>query len=80
MTSCVHILRTPMQEYSRTPMGEKWCFHCRKRHDFSLVVLVPADPMSYYSPIAHMECEACKGRDTDLFPGWERVYDEGVTE
>jgi hypothetical protein len=80
MRENVHVLRTPMTEYSRTPMGERWCFRCRKRRNFSWVVLVPTDSPSYYSPTAHMVCETCREKDTDLFPGWERTFDEGVTE
>ena len=78
MSGCVHILTTPMKEYNRTPMGEQWCFHCRKRTNFHLVVSIPTDIPSYYAPSARTVCETCGGTDTDLFPGWERTYDEGV--
>lgn len=64
---------TAMVEHSRRSEGERWCFHCRKRHEFWWVVMVPDGP-SYYGPTAHMEGI---GRDcTDLFPGWTRGWEE----
>lgn len=65
----VSISGTRMRESSRDPMGVKWCFHCRTRHEFDWVVKVP-DGLSYYGPSAHVEGV---GRYcTDLFPGWYR--------
>lgn len=70
----VVICGTRTVEHSRQSQGERWCFHCRKRHEFWWVVRVP-DGLSYYGPTAYMEGI---GRDcTDLFPGWTR---EGVEE
>ena len=69
----ISICGTRIKEYSRTPKGVKWCFHCRTRHEFSWVVMVP-DGMSYYGPSAHME--GVRRDCTDLFPGWYREADE----
>ena len=37
----VHMLVTPMQEVYRDPDGERWCFVCRKRREFTYVVQAP---------------------------------------
>jgi len=58
-----------MKESSRRSEGERWCFHCRKRHEFWWVVMVP-DGISYYGPEARME--GVKRGCSDLFPGWFR--------
>lgn len=65
----IAISGTRMVESSRRSEGEKWCFTCRKRHEFWWVVMVP-DGLSYYGPTAHMEGVARDCRD--LFPGWYR--------
>ncbi|MEV7827530.1 hypothetical protein [Microbacterium enclense] len=66
----ISIAGTDMVESSRESDGIKWCFHCRKRHEFWWVVMVP-NGLSYYGPSAHMEGV---GRYcTDLFPGWVRM-------
>jgi hypothetical protein len=62
-----------MKEASRRSMGEKWCFHCRKRDNFDWVVMVP-DGLSYYGP--HVEIHGVKRGCTDLFPGWTREWGE----
>jgi hypothetical protein len=63
------ICGTDMEEVFRTSEGVKWCFHCRKRHEFWWVVMAPKG-ISYYGPTAHMEGI---GREcSDLFPGWYR--------
>jgi hypothetical protein len=67
------ICGTRMKEHSRTDWGVKWCFQCRKRHQFWKVVLVP-DGLSYYDPEVAVRCEVCKVYDTDLFPGWTRTW------
>lgn len=69
----IAICGTRMSEHGRKPLGERWCFHHRRRHDFYLVVMVP-DGLSYYGPHAeiHGETTGC----TDLFPGWSREWDE----
>jgi hypothetical protein len=66
----VSICGTRMVEHRRTPEGVKWCFHCRKRHEFWWVVMVPDGP-SYYGPSAGME--GVTGECSDLFPG--RYYE-----
>lgn len=67
----VVICGTRMKEVSRTSQGERWCFRCRKRHEFFLVVSAPDGP-SYYDPSPSIEGPT---RDcTDLFPGWEREW------
>lgn len=60
------ICGTAMTEHSRRSEGERWCFHCRKRHEFWWVVMVP-DGLSYYGPSAHMD--GITPQCTDLFPG-----------
>jgi len=72
----VHILRTPMKEYSRIPLGERYCFKCRKRRNFTDVIMVPTDPMSYYGPTSKTVCDVCGMQDADLFPGWSRTDEE----
>ena len=68
----IHIHRTMMKEYSRIDLGERYCFKCRKRRNFTDVILVPIDSMSYYGPIDKIVCDVCGRQDTDLFPGWTR--------
>ena len=65
----VSISGTRMTERSRDSQGVKWCFHCRVRHEFWWVVMVP-DGFSYYGPSAHME--GVNRGCSDLFPGWSR--------
>lgn len=64
---------TRMKEHSRRSEGVKWCFHCRKRHEFEQVVSVP-DGWSYYGP--DFAIEGIKPECTDLFPGWVRTWGE----
>jgi hypothetical protein len=65
----VVICGTHMEESHRRSEGERWCFTCRKRHEFWWVVMAPVG-ISYYGPSARMEGVH---RDcTDLFPGWYR--------
>lgn len=47
----------------------KWCFGCRKRVKYKLVVFVP-EPYSYYGPSTSWECPLCE-EDRTLFPGYE---------
>lgn len=65
----VAICGTRMVEVSRDTEGIKWCFTCRRRHEFWWVVEAPAG-FSYYGPSAHME--GIKSGCSDLFPGWYR--------
>ena len=67
----VIICGTRMMEHSRDSRGDRWCFTCRRRHEFWWVVMVP-DGLSYYGPSAHME--GARADCTDLFPGWERKW------
>lgn len=69
----IAICGTRMKEASRKSVGERWCFHCRKRHNFDLVVRVP-DGLSYYGP--EPSIDGIKGACTDLFPGWSREWEE----
>lgn len=64
---------TRMKEFSRTSFGERWCFRHRRRHEFWHVIMVP-DGISYYGP--HVEIQGTHLDCTDLFPGWERNWDE----
>ena len=54
-------------------MGDKWCFHCRTRHEFWWVVMAPTG-LSYYGP--HVEIHGVKRDCTDLFPGWTREWED----
>jgi len=65
----VVICGTRMKEVSRASEGERWCFTCRRRHEFWWVVTAP-DGMSYYGPSAQME--GVNRHCHDLFPGWYR--------
>ena len=65
----VAICGTDMEEYHRDSMGERWCFTCRKRHEFWWVYMAPSG-LSYYGPTAHVE--GARNGCRDLFPGWYR--------
>lgn len=74
------ICRGPqMREASRDSMGVRWCFACRKRHNFTWVVMTPvidwddegSITAAMWGPTAHSECSNCKQRGSELFPGWE---------
>lgn len=67
------ICGTHMEEYSREPQGERWCFRCRERHEFWWVAMAPAG-FSYYGPTARME--GIKDGCSDLFPGRYRQVEE----
>jgi hypothetical protein len=74
----------PSHEYSRKPDSRptRWCFKCRKHLPHEIVVIGdPPEVMSYYEPIAKIECPRCRGEHV-LFPGREWVYpeDERVIE
>lgn len=61
-----HICRTPGK--SKTIKRQvRWCFGCRKRVNYKLVLFVP-EPYSYYDPSTSWECPTCK-EDHTLFPG-----------
>lgn len=63
-------------ELVRKPMGEKWCFGCRKRVEHFYVVMAPVDIYSYYGPTPpQFLCSTC-GKDRTLFPGYEREWDD----
>lgn len=68
----VVICGTDMEEASRRSMGVKWCFTCRKRHEFWWVVMAPVG-LSYYGP--HVEIQGTRSGCSDLFPGWIREWD-----
>lgn len=69
----IFICGTRMKEHSRNSLGDKWCFQCRKRVEFELVVMMP-DGDSYYGPSASIDCTNCGAIDGDLFPGWNRDW------
>ncbi len=58
-----HMLVTPMQETSRRPDGERWCFRCRQRRPFAYVV---------ESPIVTAWCDldAPRGEDGEGVVEW----------
>lgn len=72
--ACVYLLRGPTHEYHREPIGDRWCFRCRKRlpHDF-VVMGDPPEVMSYYDPSPGYRCSGC-GQDHTRFPGMERTW------
>lgn len=81
----VIVCRGPeMEEASRASMGVRWCFKCRKRAEFSWVVLSPVidwdDEASIaaamWGPIAHSECGNCGRHAGELFPGWEYKWED----
>lgn len=73
-----------MEETSRTSMGVKWCFKCRKRAEFTWIVMSPVidwdDEASIYAamwgPTAHSECGNCGAHAGELFPGWSYSFEE----
>ena len=69
----IAVCGTVMEEHSRRSEGIKWCFHCRKRHEFWWVVMAP-DGLSYYGPTAGME--GVTAECSDLFPGWTRELED----
>ncbi len=72
----LHICWTePHEEVSRRPDGVRYCFVCRKRCGFDLLVSAPVEP-SYYGPMTRIECTVCKTADGDVFPGRTREWVE----
>ena len=65
----IAICGTDMEEYSRESIGERWCFTCRVRHDFTWVYMRPTG-LSYYGPTARLQGMSMSC--SDLFPGWVR--------
>jgi hypothetical protein len=56
------------------PVGEKWCFVCRKRREFTDQCRVEAG-ITYYDPWWTRTCS--EGHfDGDLFPGYIREWGE----
>lgn len=63
-----------MEELRRESWGERWCFICRKRTEFTLTISAPVEP-SYYGPSAAVRCD--RGHyDGDVFPGCSREWSE----
>lgn len=75
----VHINRGPgpVVEARRESIGVRWCFGCRKRLEYELVVYrYDCDPLEdWYGPWRAYECTVCH-EDHLLFPGYERVWEE----
>lgn len=69
----VHIHRTPMEEVTREPYREAWCFHERKRTQHIAVLTQTVEP-SYYDPSWNVECDSCGRLDADVFPGGSREW------
>jgi hypothetical protein len=74
--NAIHIHHTPMTEHSRIDYGERYCFRCRKRRNFTCIISVPTDPYSYYGPTSAVKCDTCGTTDADLFPGLYRQAEE----
>ena len=62
----------PQRVYAERAVGERWCFVCRKRVDFTDRLTGDAEP-SYYEPVWTRECPRGHS-DGDLFPGYERTW------
>ncbi len=77
---CGAICGEALEEVHRRPDGEpRWCFQCRARRVFELVVMAPVpdrENPSYYGPEPHIECPVCRTWNTDLFPGRERAWED----
>jgi hypothetical protein len=63
-------------EAKREALGDRWCFQCRKRVPFVLVVKrydcePHEDP---YGPWGSIQCEQRGHDDGDMFPGRYRVW------
>lgn len=69
----LNICGTRMIEHSRTEIGERWCFRCRRRHAFWRVIMAP-DGVSWYGP--HAEIVGVGRECSDLFPGWSREWND----
>lgn len=73
-----------MKEQHRDPMGVKWCFKCRGRHEFTWIVMAPvidwndegSIAAAMWGPTAHSECGGCHQPAGELFPGWEYRWEE----
>lgn len=65
----IHVLFSNVEEVRREPVGEMWCFHCRKRlpHDAVLLDYPPDMQPTYYDPIWVYRCSECGG-DHTRFP------------
>jgi hypothetical protein len=63
------IIPGPSHVYKVEPLGELWCFSCRKRlvHEWVLIG-DPPDKVSYYDHIWIRRCTGC-GHDNTAFPG-----------
>ncbi len=74
---CGAICGEQLEEIIRRPDGEeRYCFQCRTRRPFELVVMAPVDRMSYYGPTPSIRCAGCGLVDGDLFPGRERAWED----
>lgn len=72
----VHInFAGPTKEIHREPKGVRWCFTCRKRQEFFLIVTADVEP-SYYPPNPSIRCASCNTDDGDCFPGTSREWEE----
>ncbi len=75
---CGAICGEPLEEVMRRPDGqERWCFACRAKRTFELVVMAPVpnyENPSYYGPTPSIRCGHCGTFDGDLFPGREREW------
>lgn len=63
-----------VREVVREDLGIRFCFVCRCRRGFALVVFTPVDPQSYREPFAQVAC-ANGHIDGDL--GFGRTRDSG---
>jgi hypothetical protein len=76
MTLHMNLGPGPVKEVKRWSLGERWCFHCRRRTEFRQRTLrYDCDPLEdFYGPWGTIECERCEEDDADLFPGRFRIW------
>lgn len=63
----------PMKTFKEEKVPERWCFACRKR-SAATWRLRGEEGITYYDPIWIYACDNC-GKDGELFPGYERVWE-----
>jgi hypothetical protein len=60
------VIPGPTKVVRERPVGDKWCFGCRKRLPHTWQLLDYEEP-SYYEPVAVLRCLGC-GQDRTRFP------------
>ena len=63
----------PTEVIRREALSERWCFQCRKRVPFELIVTADTKP-SYYAPNLSVQCSPRGHRDGDCGFGSSREW------